>query len=168
MKIFAAILLASLLTAGISFALGTPQTNVQTEIIGVTVNYISLLNAPSAASVSLAANIPGATRYGRSVLTQAQGAGLVYTQNDGLHKIVAQAVHDSGNASNDMLISCSVDDLQPAILVSNGQDTGPQDLWTGITAGGYDSALTWTFDGSIAGTQHGSYNWTITFTAMEQ
>jgi hypothetical protein len=166
MKTLTSILLVSLLATGVCLALDQSPTVVRTEVIGVTVSQVEMLSVPATATLTLSTNCPDATRYGRAQLNQCEGSGLSFTQNSGTHKIVAQAVHDAGNAANDMMICCAVDGVDEVVLVDNGADTGPQNLWTGIAPGGYNEILTWTADGSIAGTPSGAYAWTVTFTAM--
>lgn len=167
MKTLSMILLASLLAVSAGLAVDVPPTVVQTTAVSVAVSPVAMLSAPSAVAANLAVNSPDDIKYGRSVLTQCEGAGLAFSHNSTTpQNVVAQAVHDAGNGTNDMLISVSVGERNPAILVNGGADTGSQTVWSNIPAGGYNELLTWTFDGTLAGTPSGAYGWTVTFTAM--
>jgi hypothetical protein len=138
----------------------------------ITVDYVDLLSVPASAALTLTATTPGATTYTEATLTQANG--LMYSHNStNAKKITATAVPDSGNPSNDITLQVAIAGGQPsAAVVSSGTAQSGVLLWDSISANGYTKDITWTVDGSLAGTNAGAdanqnYVWTVTFTSAD-
>lgn len=136
------------------------------EYVTVTVNETDLLSVPENTIIALTATNPGDTEY--TTGTNTDTGGLKYSHNaTGNKKITAKAIKDSANAPNDITLTVAVADGEEAqTLVNAGTDvTAGAVVWTGIAAGGYTKDLTWTADGTLAGTLHGNYGWSVTFTS---
>lgn len=138
------------------------------EYVTVAVNETDLLSVPDYTSITLTATDPGATSYTQGTATDT--GGLKYSHNATTSKkITATAVQD-GDATNDITLTVSVivgeEGNTVQTLVNAGTDVaGGAVVWTGIAAGGYTLDLDWTADGSLAGTLHGNYGWSVTFTS---
>jgi len=164
MIIFGVLALLELVCAG---AMAADDT-----VVTITVDYIDLLQVPATRALTLTATTPGATNYTQD--SQTDTDGLLYSHNStASRKITAVAVKDGGNPVNDITLTVSVESgAGVKTIVNAGTDAAGQIVWTGIAAGGYTKDVTWTADGTLAGTTAGAgvdkdYIWTVTFTSAD-
>jgi len=150
---------AVLLVAGAAFAA------TDDEVITVSVTSIENIDVPATGALTLATE-SGTTAgsYTQATLAQANGCHVNHNQTS-TRKVSASAVHNTGNAANDVSLGCTLAGGAGAqVLVNAGTDAGAKDMRTGMAAGHYLLNLDWTADGTLATTKTGSYEWTVTFT----
>ena len=80
-------------------------------------------------------------------------------------KITAGAVADGGNATNDITLKIWLGDWWYTLLVGPAL-TGTKVVWQG-PAGAYNKTMGAGASATLAGTPHGTYKWTVTFTAID-
>jgi|GEM_PF-2433944 len=136
------------------------------DVVTVTVNAIDLLSVPATAALTLTTATPGATDYDQGTLTQADGLEFSHNKATDM-KITATAVADGGNAANDITLTVAIEGQAAGTVVTAGSDEANVLLWDNIAADGYTEDLDWTADGSLATTNVGSYQWTVTFTTSD-
>lgn len=136
------------------------------DVVTVTVNAIDLLSVPASAALTLTTTTPGATDYDQGTLTQTDG--LLFSHNKATDmQITATAVADGGNAANDITLTVAIEGQSAGTVVTAGSDESNVLLWDNIAADGYTQDLDWTADGTLANTNVGSYQWTVTFTTAD-
>lgn len=148
-------------------ALGAPAfAATDDDVVTVTVNAIDLLSVPATAALTLTTSTPGATDYDQGTLTQANG--LLFSHNKATDmKITATAVAAGANAANDITLTVAIEGQSAGTVVDAGSDQANVLLWDNIAADGYTQDLDWTADGTLATTNVGSYQWTVTFTTAD-
>lgn len=155
------------LMLGLCLGLATAaMAATDSDTVTVTVSAIEALDVPAATAIALQ-YLDGydSSKYDTGTVVDYIG----YSHNSATaKKITATAAADSGNTPNDITLKVAIGTQTAGTIVNAGTDvSGGAVVWTGIAAGGYTQNLTWTADGTLAGTLAGSYVWTVTFTSTD-
>lgn len=133
-----------------------------TDTVAVTVDEMEKLEVPGTTALTFSAfDTTYPAKYAPASATDS--SGLKYSHNSTTAKKITAtaAAGGGGNAANTITLKVAIAGQSAQAIVNAGSADSNVPLWNSIAAGGYTLDLTWTADGTLAGTQPGNYVWTV-------